>query len=232
MTSIKQTVSDEMSGLENQLNLHQLKMNSSGHQLFASSLPDMGGSSSVASLRGSPVTSLRIAANRPAVPLPTGGQNVVRVSADHVMVPAGRSLSANGPSGLSGVHAAATVGSHQSKSASAAMGDLGQQQHVAATNHRYQELISQRILNSQTLCLASNAGDFTSGSVAAGVPKSARSVSAMQPVSGGYRSAVGAVGSGLVQTLPRHQQQQQLHQDFSNQECCPSDYHFCVKELF
>ncbi len=221
--------SDVMSGLENHLHLHQqgAKMNNTttaAHPLFT-------GDNGLAgpALRGSPVTSLRIAANRPAVPLPTNGQNMVRMPADRLMVsssPSSRTISS-----MSGtVQQQSLIGAGPAKisvGSATFLDPLGglanQQQHMiaasqstasisAASQQRYQELLSQRVLNNQRLAAA--AGEF---STAVQTPTRPASV---QPsgVGSAYRSA--AERMGVVQTLPRnpptgHQQQ---HQQFSNQE--------------
>jgi hypothetical protein len=207
-----------MSGLENHLHLHQqAKMNNTtttAHQIFTGD-NSLGGSA----LRGSPVTSLRIAANRPAVPLPSNGQNMVRIPADRLMVsssPTSRTLSS-----MSG-----TV-QQQSLIGAGPLGGLANQQlHMiaasqsaasisAASQQRYQELLSQRVLNNQRLAAA--AGEFSTA-----VQTPTRPASVQPPgVGSAYRSA--AERMGVVQTLPRnpptgHQQQQQQHQQFSNQE--------------
>jgi hypothetical protein len=221
--------SDVMSGLENHLHLHQqAKMNNTtaAHPIFTGD-SGLGGSA----LRGSPVTSLRIAANRPAVPLPTnGGQNMVRIPADRLMVsssPSSRTISS-----MSGtVQQQSLIGAGPAKISTASatfldpMGGLAnQQQHMiaasqsaasisAASQQRYQELLSQRVLSNQRLAAA--AGEFSTA-----VQTPTRPASVQPPgVGSAYRSA--AERMGVVQTLPRnpttgHQQQQ--HQQFSNQE--------------
>jgi hypothetical protein len=224
--------SDVMSGLENHLHLHQqgAKMNNTtaAHPIFTGD-SGLGGSA----LRNSPVTSLRIAANRPAVPLPTNGQNMVRIPADRLMVsssPTSRTMSS-----MSGtVQQQSLIGAGPSKiSAGSAtfldpLGGLAnQQQHMlaasqsaasisAASQQRYQELLSQRVLNNQRLAAA--AGEFSTA-----VQQTPTRPASVQPpgVGSAYRSA--AERMGVVQTLPRnpttgHQQQQQQHQQFSNQE--------------
>jgi hypothetical protein len=221
--------SDVMSGLENHLNLHQqgAKMNNTAaaHQIFTGD-SGLGGSA----LRGSPVTSLRIAANRPAVPLPTNGQNMVRIPADRLMVsssPTSRTMSS-----MSGtVQQQSLIGAGPSKMSTASatfldpLGGLAnQQQHMiaasqsaasisAASQQRYQELLSQRVLNNQRL--AASAGEFSTA-----VQTPTRPASVQPPgVGSAYRSA--AERMGVVQTLPRNPatgQQQHQHQQFSNQE--------------
>jgi hypothetical protein len=222
--------SDVMSGLENHLHLHQqgAKMNNTtAHPIFTGD-SGLGGSA----LRGSPVTSLRIAANRPAVPLPTNGQNMVRIPADRLMVsssPTSRTMSSMSGS----VQPQSLIGACPSKISTASatfldpMGGLANhQQHMiaasqsaasisAASQQRYQELLSQRVLNNQRLAAA--AGEFSTA-----VQTPTRPASVQPPgVGSAYRSA--AERMGVVQTLPRnpptgHQQQQQQHQQFSNQE--------------
>jgi hypothetical protein len=225
--------SDVMAGLESHSHLHQQsKMNNTAtHQLFT-------GDSGVQSMRGSPVTSLRIAANRPAVPLPTGGQNMIRIPADHLMVSSATSRTLSSMSGTVSVQQS-HIGSGQSKMSAAAaaplldpLGGLANQQHMMAASQsassisaatasqqqqRYQELLSQRILNNQRLAAA--AGEFPAAVQSPSRPSSIQAVPGVG--SGVYRAA--GERMGVVQTLPRnppvgHQQQQQLHLDFSNQE--------------
>ena len=73
---------------------------SNHHPMFAGCLPAAGGDMAgpAATMRSSPITSLRIAANRPAVPLPTGGpaqNNMVRLSTDPLILSASRALSSS-----------------------------------------------------------------------------------------------------------------------------------------
>jgi len=93
---------------------------------------------------------------------------------------------------------------------------------------RYQELLSQHLLNSQRM--TPGAGDFAaaSSSLAAVQSSAARPNSSLQQSAGGYRAELLGGAGGLVQqTLPRTQpanHQHQLHQQqqqFSNQECSP-----------
>ena len=225
---------DEMSGLESQLHLqhHQAKLSSGHHQIFAA-----GGDTTILASR-----SRLAAANRPAVPLPTaaGGQNLVRVSTnanDHHLV-ISRALSSSLSNGSAPTNASAVIGggmvyaatNGQQPKASA----LIDPQHLTASQlaasnanqQRYQELLSQRLLNSGQVVRLAAKSDFTS----AATVQPARPSSVQSGSGGGYRSAAGVLGVGsssVVQTLPRssgqqpvgNQQQHMLHQEFSNQEC-------------